>query len=345
LQSLQSEVTALKMTVHSKNNALSSLQSEYDDVRQQHEDQKELIAKLEDTLADFVNPKHSASDSDSSPNHTADTATNHDPLYRILTNRHDENEGEKKVKEGPSPSIAIPIDDAPTTDEYGSMPLAPSKEHHRRRHRRHSEAKEEDSAFLIICQQRDRFRKKAEKLEAMKIKMGTEMDRICAENATLKKENVELYSKMKFLESYNSAKRSFTPHSSSVSNRRARAAEAVEEKYESLYEESMNPFAVFRRRQMEHRINSLPWTEWVAFMVGSTVMSKRVFRAFGVFYALGLHLLVFFTLFHEYRTHHIFDHHPNELDQPLPVLLDLGGVHNAEQLAVPGLDGIGDSGE
>ena len=96
---------------------------------------------------------------------------------------------------------------------------------------------------------------------------------------------------------------------------------------------------------MEHRINNLPWTEWIAFMVGSTVMSKRVFRAFGVFYALGLHLLVFFTLFHEYRTHHLFDDHANELEHPLPVLIDLGGVQNDEHHAVAGVGDVGDSGE
>merc|ERR1712173_415584 len=103
------------------------------------------------------------------------------------------------------------------------------------------------------------------------------------------------------------------------------------------YEKQMNPFEQFRRRQMEHRINNLPWTEWIAFMVGTTVLSKRVFRAFAVFYALLLHLLVFFTLFHEYRTHHIFDHHTNELEHPLPVVIEFADDEDAANQALRGL--------
>jgi len=275
------------------------------------------------------NAQRTDSRSDSFAGHSEDTVTTNHNLYRILNSNSNQADDERKVKEDPS-SVAIAIDvdpeDDQSTDEYASMPLAPSNDSHRRNSKgtrqsdgRRSSAKEEDSAFLIICQQRDRFRNKAKDLESAKLRLESRMNRLSAENATLKKENVELYSKMKFLESYNVAKRNFTPQST-LSNRKGVKAEEIEMKYENLYEMEMNPFNQFRKRQMEHRINNLPWTEWIAFMVGSTVMSKRVFRAFAVFYSFLLHLLVFFTLFHEYRTHHIFDHHSNELEQPLPVI-------------------------
>jgi len=346
IQSLQSEVNALKMDVHSKNTTIQSLQSTYDEVKRRHEEQSALVLKLENDLTrKYERDSVSTSKNASPQNESVDSLTTNHNLYRILNS---DPVDERKVKE-----VIIPMQSH--EDEYASMPLAPPQGDRQRRSSsvsgqsssgdRHR-VKEEDSAFLIICQQRDRFRNKAKDLEATKIRMESKMDRLTAENSTLKKENVELYSKIKFLESYNSAKRSFTPHSAVSTNRRGGArAEEVEMKYENLYELEMNPFNQFRRRQMEHRIANLPWTEWIAFMVGSTVMSKRVFRAFGVFYALGLHLLVFFTLFHEYRTHHIFDHHTYELDQPLPVLIELDAAQDTVHHHASGLGGIGDSGE
>lgn len=244
MRKLQSELSGLQLDLHSKNEALDRVQSECDKVKRTNEEQQELIRKLENDLMQKFdsNAQRTDSRSDSFAGHSEDTVTTNHNLYRILNSNSNQADDERKVKEDPS-SVAIaidvdPEDDDQSTDEYASMPLAPSNDSHRRNSKgtrqsdgRRSSAKEEDSAFLIICQQRDRFRNKAKDLESAKLRLESRMNRLSAENATLKKENVELYSKMKFLESYNVAKRNFTPQST-LSNRKGVKAEEIEMKYE-----------------------------------------------------------------------------------------------------------------
>ena len=129
--------------------------------------------------------------------------------------------------------------------------------------------KEDNSAFLIICEQRDRFRIKAQKLEQTKIRIESKLDKISADNNQLKQENVELYAKIKFLESYNNVKKS---HNIKRMIKRKQVNNEIGMKYENLYKESMNPFAQFRVKEKE--------IEWIVFVVGSIILSKRLFRLF-----------------------------------------------------------------
>merc|ERR1712013_584958 len=59
---------------------------------------------------------------------------------------------------------------------------------------------ESESAFSIVREQRDRFRAKAQELEGRALRCRGRLERAQSENATLKKENVQLFAKMKFLE-------------------------------------------------------------------------------------------------------------------------------------------------
>eukprot|EP01083_Nonionella_stella_P020197 55979_1 len=294
-QSLQSELTGLKLDLHSKNNELLTYKNDYRDIKQQHEEQKLLITKLENDLSQRLQ-----------------VGVDHE---------------EKKVNEKEDAIIQIKNQ----KDEYSVMDL-PSKQVSDEDDV--GKDKEDNAAFLIVCDQRDRFRIKLQKTEQIKLRLESKVDHISSENAQLKQENVALYSKIKFLENYQSVKRTHAMNVNVITNRRGKSSEEIEMKYEDLYEQSINPFAEFRKREKETRINSLDWTEWIAFVVGSTVLSKRVFRLFGVFYAIALHLLIFFTILHEYYSHTM---HCNE--QPPGIQIDLPPNVIIEDHGIPLLGG------
>merc|ERR1712228_764851 len=265
LQSLQSELTTLRMDFHSQSSQLLQCQNEGNELKQQNEEQKTLIIKLENDLTKYI-------------------AQNDKKKQSISINMNEESEEDE--------------------DEYAIMKI-PQKNNE------DENEKEDNSAFLIVCEQRDRFRKKSQELEGTKMRMQSKMDRLLNDNSTLKDENVSLYSKIKFLENYQ--------QQNVIKKRRNNERMETEMKYEGLYEESMNPFVQFKEKEKEKRIKNLSLTGWIAFEVASTVLSKRVFRLFGVFYALLLHLLVFYNVFHEYSHIHCKDEH----EQLPPVQIDL----------------------
>ncbi|ETO36032.1 hypothetical protein RFI_01033 [Reticulomyxa filosa] len=43
-------------------------------------------------------------------------------------------------------------------------------------------------------------------------------------------------------------------------------------KYAEMYEQQMNPFSKFKQIEKQQRIQNLQWTEWIAYVVGSTVL-------------------------------------------------------------------------
>merc|ERR1712087_923483 len=96
--------------------------------------------------------------------------------------------------------------------------------------------KTDNSAFLIVCEQRDRFRKKAQQLEGTKMRMQSKMSSLANANTILKDENVSLFQKIKYLENYSSVMKN-RHNQQSIARNNVRME--TEEKYERMYEESM----------------------------------------------------------------------------------------------------------
>jgi len=340
-------VTTLRLDIHSKDEQLSAYCSENQQLTQQNTEHKQLIAKLENDLTKYVTYRHGHTatgsaetetatqspnaggddddDDDGTSEHEQAANENEPLLYRILNVGHDgDGDEERKVKEE-SMTMSITIDDgAQKTDDAVAVG--------------DNDRDDGNSAFSIICEQRNRFRIKSETLEQSKLKLEAHLERIASDNTQLKQENVELYAKIKYLENYNSVKKSHKElqqqqqqqqqqqkqrRSAVPSGSGVKHSDITLMKYENLYEEQMNPFAQFKRRETENRINSLEWTEWIAYIVGSTVLSKRLFRLLTVFYAIALHLLIFFTILHEYRSHGVFDSHLHCNEQPPAIQLDI----------------------
>ncbi|PWN49756.1 hypothetical protein IE53DRAFT_317069 [Violaceomyces palustris] len=190
-----------------------------------------------------------------------------------------------------------------------------------------------DTSILpIITSQRDRFRARNAELEDELRKQFETITELRNEVKRLQTDNLELYEKLRYLQSYASPSSSSsnrrgghstiqfggdaridqsgayypppppTPHSSSPPSLPRRNGgvgyrDRGEDKYRAKYEESMNPFEAFRGREQNRAIASLNPLERVLHMITRTVLGHRRMRLLFMLYAVCLHLLVFGMLF------------------------------------------------
>jgi len=155
----------------------------------------------------------------------------------------------------------------------------------------------ETNPFTVVCKQRDRFKNKNHQLEQNVSALNVKLEKALTEKSVLYRENGQLFKKIRFLESYNSQ----SPSNDNRVKRRNIELSAVEAKYRDVYLESTNPWTDFEKRVQSQREKALsPW-EKITLQVSSFVLSRTSFRKCTFFYAITLHLLVFFSIY--YRSH------------------------------------------
>uniref|UniRef100_A0A3B5AE49 Protein CASP n=1 Tax=Stegastes partitus TaxID=144197 RepID=A0A3B5AE49_9TELE len=120
-----------------------------------------------------------------------------------------------------------------------------------------------DSLLSIISSQRERFRSRNQELEAENRSMQQTMQALQNELDSLRADNIKLYEKIKFLQSYPG---------------RAGGSDDTVMRYSSQYEERLDPFASFSKR-------------------GRVILSNKMARTIAFFYTLFLHCLVFLVLY------------------------------------------------
>uniref|UniRef100_A0A8C2ZX42 Protein CASP n=1 Tax=Cyclopterus lumpus TaxID=8103 RepID=A0A8C2ZX42_CYCLU len=126
-----------------------------------------------------------------------------------------------------------------------------------------------DSLLSIISSQRERFRSRNQELEAENRSTQQTMQALQNELDSLRADNIKLYEKIKFLQSYPG---------------RAGGSDDTVMRYSSQYEERLDPFASFSKRERQRRYLSLsPWDKATLSLV----------RTVAFFYTLFLHCLVF----------------------------------------------------
>ncbi|KAM8853865.1 cut-like homeobox 1b isoform 4-T4 [Synchiropus picturatus] len=139
-----------------------------------------------------------------------------------------------------------------------------------------------DSLLSIISSQRERFRSRNQELEAENHGLQQTMQALQAELDSLRADNIKLYEKIKFLQSYAG---------------RAGGSDDTVMRYSSQYEERLDPFASFSRKERQRRYLSLsPWDK-ATLSLGRAVLSNKMARTIAFFYTLFLHCLVFLVLY------------------------------------------------
>nr|XP_020480134.1 protein CASP [Monopterus albus] len=139
-----------------------------------------------------------------------------------------------------------------------------------------------DSLLSIISSQRERFRSRNQELEAESRSMQQTMQALQNELDSLRADNIKLYEKIKFLQSYAS---------------KAGSSDDTVMRYSSQYEEKLDPFASFSKTERQRRYLSLsPWDK-ATLSLGRVILSNKTARTIAFFYTLFLHCLVFLVLY------------------------------------------------
>lgn len=160
-----------------------------------------------------------------------------------------------------------------------------------------------DSMVQVLITQRDRLNARLGTLEAEKDAVTEKLRLSLIQTTSLQEDNVGLYQKLRYLQSYQggSVASSSSAHatsrmasSSSSMDLESGKSSNVEEKYKSMYEEQMNPFAAFNDREKTKRLENLNPVERFIFSSTSFFLATKNTRMILFAYLALLHLVVMF---------------------------------------------------
>lgn len=157
-----------------------------------------------------------------------------------------------------------------------------------------------DSKMLeIVRGQRDRFRERMKELQAEKNRVEELAQSYKNTVARLETDNMQLYHKIRYLQSYGgdkSGRARIKPNFSALEDGSAGAYD-VEARYRSMYEEKMNPFVQFNKMENQQRFTNLNPVDKILLTSAKLLLGHRITRNMAFGYILLLHFLVFATLY------------------------------------------------
>ncbi|CAN6287078.1 unnamed protein product [Urochloa humidicola] len=162
---------------------------------------------------------------------------------------------------------------------------------------RHASPDQDQNSMLkVICNQRDRFRARLRETEEELRKLKEKHEMLTVELEKTKADNVQLYGKIRYVQDYS--------HDKIVSRGPKKYAEDIESgssdveaKYKKMYEDDINPFAAFSKKEKDQRYKELGLRDKITLSSGRFLLGNKYARTFVFFYSIGLHLLVFTLLY------------------------------------------------
>jgi len=145
-----------------------------------------------------------------------------------------------------------------------------------------------ESLLPIISSQRERFRQKNLELEAQTRHQHRQINTLQNDVDTVRQDNIKLYEKIKFLQSYPTKNTSTSVHINDDDSVK---------RYSSQYEERIDPFSLFSKKEKQQRYNNLSAPEKVTLSMGRFILSNKIARTLVFFYTIMLHCLVFVVLY------------------------------------------------
>jgi len=129
-------------------------------------------------------------------------------------------------------------------------------------------AEDDHSVATIVMAQRDRLRARCEALEAERDSFKRELQGQVQASESLKTDNMKLYEKVRYLQSYTKAPAS-----------RAKSRDLDLEALEQRYEASVDPFRQFSKSERQRKLNEMSPVERTVFVVARTVLGKSCGKA------------------------------------------------------------------
>ncbi|GAA5806476.1 hypothetical protein HPULCUR_012010 [Helicostylum pulchrum] len=173
--------------------------------------------------------------------------------------------------------------------------------------------KEDKSILPIVMNQRDRFRQRNAELEERTKVLETTLQDTRTEVQNLKADNLKLFERLKFVHVWKEQQQqdgpslvnrsvavsmdAADPSTPTRSFKKSNKSDDPSDKYGKLYEESMNPFTQFHRKEENRRYNALNPAEKLTLNLTKVLFSHKWSRYLFILYSLLLHLLVVVTLY------------------------------------------------
>ncbi|CAD6579741.1 MAG: hypothetical protein CYPHOPRED_000996 [Cyphobasidiales sp. Tagirdzhanova-0007] len=263
---LQDGATKLRVAQEQLTGTLQITKAELEDLTSRFEEQKALNDKLENDLLRINGVISSAGRSHGTNSHRGGNAD--------------------------STPLLVPSDPLAVLMAAQSSDAPPSPQ---------TTSSAETSILPIITSQRDRFRQRNAELEEQLLRQSDTLTELRNEIKNLQADNLKLYEKVRYLESY--AGSSGTSGQSSLRSLVGHTRRDEElGKYKSLYEDHMNPFEVFKGKERSHAVSNLNPIEKILFNLSGIILGNRYTRNLFVLYAMGLHAFVFLTIFGSARS-------------------------------------------
>jgi homeobox protein cut-like len=147
------------------------------------------------------------------------------------------------------------------------------------------------SLLNIVSSQRERFRLRVQELEMETISYKQQLNIIQGDMERLKQDNVKLYEKIKFLQSYEMNKKSGrSKYSTSNADE-----EIVLNRYTNEYEKRLDPFTKFRSNERQKTYTNLKLHDKFTLSLGRFILSSKTGRLVFVLYIAIIHLLIFLS--------------------------------------------------
>jgi len=154
-----------------------------------------------------------------------------------------------------------------------------------------------EDMLSIVQAQRDRFVRRIKDLEEERAALTRQSGQERQTAEQLKRDNLKLYEKIRYLQSYSSR---------AVSSPALRALEAggdleaagTEAKYKSMYDAQNNPFTQFSQMERQRRYGELSVAEKITLNTTRMFLSSKFARTFVFFYVIGLHALFCAAIMH-----------------------------------------------
>ncbi|XP_064990762.1 protein CASP-like isoform X1 [Musa acuminata AAA Group] len=192
-------------------------------------------------------------------------------------------------------------------------------------HRLIASDQDQSSMLKVICNQRDRFRTRLREAEEVcnfttdKLKLYTlffelfliysyhiyqqvrqlkeKIGMLTVELENTKADNVKLYGKIRYVQDYSLEKLSSRGPKKYAEDVESGFSSDVESKYKKMYEDDINPFAAFSKKERDQRYKELGIRDKITLSSGRFLLGNKYARTFVFFYSIGLHLLVFTCLY------------------------------------------------
>ncbi|KAI3411406.1 Protein CASP [Psidium guajava] len=157
---------------------------------------------------------------------------------------------------------------------------------------------EQSSMLKVIINQRDRFRARLRETEEEIRQLKEKISMLSVELEKTKADNVKLYGKIRYVQDYNLDKVVSRGSKKQASeDLESGFSSDVESKYKKIYEDDINPFAAFSKKERDQRYKELGFRDRITLSSGRFLLGNKYARTFAFFYTIGLHALVFICLY------------------------------------------------